>query len=138
MPVRRAVACLAGLALLVAGCSNSKTVAAKRPHTGDETASSVAGVQQITITTGNDLRFHPSTITVHPGRVRIVLDNTAQPGSGPPHDLQVTGLPIYAGLATAGEKTTAEFTAPAPGRYKFVCTLHVQQGQTGTLVVLSN
>jgi len=130
-----AAACAASL---LAGCSNGSTVAAKRPHQGTATASPLGnGVQQVTITTGNDLRFHPSTVVVHPGRVRIVLRNTAKVGSGPPHNLRVPNLPGAPGTATisAGQSAHWEFVAPAPGRYRFVCTIHVSQGQTGTLIV---
>lgn len=119
---------------LVAGCSNAESPSNKRPHNGTGTATAVGNVQQITITTGTDYRFHPSTIVVHPGRVRITLANTAR--SGPPHNLSVTGLPgAFVPLTGAGGSDAATFTAPAPGRYQFVCTIHVAQGQTGTLVV---
>jgi len=134
---RRAVVVLVGV-LALAACSNSSTVAAKRPRTGTGTATAASnGVQVVTVTTGNDYRFHPSTIVVHSGRVRIVLHNTAKPGQGAPHDLVVTGLPGQpgTGLASAGQTLDWEFVAPAPGKYRFVCTIHVEQGQTGTLIV---
>jgi plastocyanin len=126
---------LVGAATLVA-CSNGSTVAAKRAHPGRATATASAnGVQQVTITTGNDLRFHPSTIVVHPGKVTVTLDNTAKAGTGPPHNFSFMGMNSQ--LAAAGDKVQYSFIAPAPGTYSFVCTLHVEQGQTGTLVVTS-
>jgi plastocyanin len=68
--------------------------------------------------------------------VRVILDNTAVPGSGPPHNFQVTGLPgSFVPLTSAGKKQSVTFTAPAPGKYRFVCTIHQTQGQTGTLIV---
>lgn len=140
MPPRRLTVPLAGVAvaMLVASCSNTNSIAAKRPHLGSATASPVAGVQQITIKTGNDLRFHPSTLIVHPGRVRVVLDNTAVSGTGPPHDLQVTGLPgAFIPSTQPGHEQSVTFIAPAPGRYDFLCTFHATQGQTGTLIVTS-
>ncbi|MGI8678928.1 MAG: cupredoxin domain-containing protein [Jatrophihabitans sp.] len=128
-----AVCCVA----LPAACSNTESAQQKRPHNGTTTAaagSGGGGVQQITVTTGNDYRFHPSTLVVHPGQVRIVLKNTAR--SGPPHNLSVTGLPAaFVPLASAGGAQSSTFTAPAPGTYKFICTIHVAQGQTGTLIV---
>jgi plastocyanin len=128
------VAVLAAVSAL-AGCTNGKAAVAKNPHTGDVTASTVNGVQQVTLTTGPDLRFHPSTITVHRGRVHIVLKNIA-PDGGPPHNLQGTDLPgLVVGEVDAGQTQSTTFTAPAPGRYHFVCTFHQTQGQTGTLVV---
>ncbi len=123
--------------LTLAGCSNTQPAVSKNPHTGNETATTVAGVQQVVLTSGPDLRFHPSTITVHPGKVRITLKNIA-PNGGPPHNLdgaKVSGLLI--GEVDAGQTQSTTFTAPAPGRYRFVCTFHVAQGQTGTLVVES-
>lgn len=137
MPARRSVlACIALVALAATSCSNRESSVNKRPHAGAGTASTVDGVQQITITTGPDLRFHPSTITVHPGKVRIVLENNATGSGGPPHNLQVNGLPgAFVPLTAAGRIGVVTFTAPAPGRYKFVCTIHEQQGQNGVLVV---
>ena len=131
---------VAGVAVLVAGvatsCSNSRSAVQKEPHSGSGTATMVDGVQQITVLTGADLRFHPSTLIVHTGRVRIVLTNQTSTGNGPPHNLQVTGLPGAAvPLTPAGDGASVTFTAGTPGRYHFVCTIHVQQGQTGTLVV---
>lgn len=144
MLVRRAtprpVALLASVALFasaaptLAACSNAQSASEKRPHAGVGTASVRSGVQVITLTTGNDLRFHPSTIVAHPGRLRIVLHNTAR--SGAPHNLQVTGLPgAFVPTVGASNSTMATFTAPAPGEYTFVCTIHEAQGQTGKLIV---
>lgn len=133
MPARRIAACLAAVAALLAGCSNTEPAVNRNPHTGTATASSVGTVQQVTITTGDDYRFHPSTIVVHPGRVRIVLRHT---GTGGPHDWSLTGFPAaFVPLTQAGGTNSATFVAPSPGRYRFVCTIHVRQGQTGTLVV---
>ncbi len=122
--------------LLLAACSNRESPINKRPHTGTGTASAVAGVQQITVTAGLDYRFHPSTLVVHQGLVRIVLVNTEKPGSGPPHDVVFSGLPgADVPLAAAGEVHSVTFTAPAPGTYNFVCSIHARQNQTGKLIV---
>lgn len=134
MLLRRASVLVA--VVLLAGCSNRQSPINKRPHTGTGTASAVAGVQQITVTTGLDYRFHPSTLVVHPGRVRIVLVNTSKPGAGPPHDVVFRGLPAGdVPLAEAGQARSVTFTAPAPGTYNFVCSIHARQGQTGQLIV---
>jgi plastocyanin len=128
-------AALTALAL-VTGCSNNEPTINKNPHPGITTAADVAGVQQVRITTGVDLRFHPSTIVVRPGKVRIILVNTTGRGAGPPHNLDVTGIPgAFVPLTQFGETRQVTFTAPSPGRYRFVCTIHANQGQTGTLVV---
>jgi len=92
MSGRRTAVALVALALLAA-CTNREAEVNKRPHGGTGVASDVGGVQQVVVRSGVDLRFSPSTIIVHPGRVRIVLVNTAQPGAGPPHDLQAAKVP---------------------------------------------
>lgn len=129
-----ALACLALAApLLVSGCGGSDGGDGGGSTAAPASASTVDGVQQITIRTGDDLRFHPATISVHPGKVRVVLRNE---GKGPPHDWQVPTFPAaFVPLAGAGQTREATFTAPAPGRYQFVCTIHERQGQIGTMTV---
>jgi plastocyanin len=108
----------------------------RRPQTGTATAAIVNGVQEVTIEATDTYRFVPSTIVVHPGQVRIVLKNV---GTGAPHNWSLQGFPAdFVPLASAKQTQTATFMAPAPGRYTFVCTIHVQQGQTGTMIVVPN
>ena len=138
MTARALAPALTAVALVVAltGCSNQQASINRNPQSGSSTAAAVAGVQQVTVTAGDDYRFTPATITVHPGPVKITLINT---GTGAPHNLSITGFPAdFVPLASAKQTTSATFTAPAPGRYGFVCTIHVAQGQTGTLVVVPN
>ena len=133
--VTRAVSTSAALLLLVplVGCQ-TKSAIERNPHVGSTTASVTAGVQEVVITTDEDYRFTPTTITVHPGKVRITLKHV---GTGAPHDWSLVDFPAhYVPLVSAGQTKSVEFLAPAPGTYKFVCTIHVPQGQTGTLVVL--
>jgi plastocyanin len=119
---------------LVAGCSNRQAAPNRRGHTGSATASVENGVQQVTLTVDDKFRFSPSTITVHPGNVTITL---VHKGSGAPHDFSVDGHPgDDVPLVRAGGTESQTFTTPAPGTYRFVCTLHIAQGMTGTLVVL--
>jgi plastocyanin len=130
------VVVLAGLTL--AGCSNNRTASInRRPQsTASESASTVNGVQQITVDVDDTYRFSPDVITVHPGQVKITLVHL---GTGAPHDLSVVGFPAdFVPLVNPHGSTSATFTAPAPGRYQFVCTIHIAQGQTGSLVVLAN
>ena len=128
------LAVLFGGSVAVAGCSNTSASVNRNPHTGATTASVVDGVQKVTVDANDLYRFDPSTITVHPGRVEIELVNV---GKGAPHNWS---LPVVSGatspLAPTGEHSFVTFTAPAPGKYTYVCTIHVKQGQTGTLVVL--
>jgi plastocyanin len=122
--------------VLLAACTNAEPTINKAPHPGVSTASSNGGVQQVRVTTGVDLRFHPSTIVVHPGKVRIVLVNDTGKGVGPPHDLDILGIPgATVPLVQPRQTREVTFTAPSPGRYHFVCTIHAKQGQTGVLVV---
>lgn len=133
--VRIAGAVLAA-GLLLVGCSNRESPVNKRPHEGTGTASAVGGVQEITITTGVDLRFHPSTIVVHRGEVRLILKNVPTNGGGPPHDLTFAGMPFASVPYTpVGATSSVTFMAPAPGTYDFVCTIHAAQNQTGKLIV---
>jgi plastocyanin len=121
-------------AVLLAGCSNRSASINRRPQSsGSVTASVVDGVQQVTIYAGDTYRFSPDVITVHPGLIRVTLVHT---GTGAPHDLQVLGFPAdFVPLVSPKGTSTATFTAPAPGRYTFVCTIHQAQGQVGTLIV---
>jgi plastocyanin len=129
----------AALVLAATVACQSEASVNRAPHAGTGTASANGSAQQITITTGrttSDYRFHPSTVVVHPGRVQVVLVNAGRPGSGAPHDWSLTAHPgAFAPLVAAGGTSRTTFTAPAPGRYQFVCTIHTRQGQTGTLVV---
>jgi plastocyanin len=127
---------LLATSMLITGCQRQSSLN-RNPHTGSTTASAAAGgMQDVVITTDQSYRFKPSAITVHPGRVRITLKHV---GTGAPHDWSLQGFPAdYVGLVSPGQTKSVEFVAPGPGTYKFVCTIHVPQGQTGTLVVLPN
>jgi plastocyanin len=130
------VSVFAALVAVLAACTNTSSSANRRPHTGSATASVVDGVQQVTIAANDVDRFVPSTIYVHTGRmVKIVLVHT---GTGAPHNWQLNGFPAASvPLVTAqGQEASSTFMAPAPGKYEFVCSIHLRQGQTGTLVVL--
>ncbi len=119
--------------MVLTGCQRESSIN-RQPRTGSTTASATAGVQGVVITTDQKYRFSPSTITVHPGKVRITLKHV---GTGAPHDWSLLDFPAdYVGLVAAGQTRSVEFLAPAPGTYKFVCTIHVSQGQTGSLIVL--
>jgi plastocyanin len=125
--------------LTVASAAACAKAPINRPgNSGSGTASLVNGVQQITLTAGDDYRFHPATFTVHPGKVDVVLRNT---GAGAPHEFEVTGFPAtFVPLTPAGQTQHATFTAPPltngkTTRYEFVCGIHVRQGQVGTMIV---
>jgi plastocyanin len=132
-PVRAAAVVAAAVVLVVSGCSNSKPAVNRRPHTGATTAVPVNGLQRVTVDANDLYRFDPSTITVHPGRVEIDLMNV---GNGAPHNWSLLGFSYATPLTGSGQHSSITFTAPGPGTYTYVCTIHRKQGQTGTLVVL--
>ena len=124
------------MVLGVSACSNNQSAANREPYTGATTVAATSGVQQVTLHVGVSFRFTPSTITVHPGKVRITLVHDA---GGAPHNWQLLGIPgDFVGTVNDGQTGEVTFTAPSPGRYTFVCTIHERQGQTGTLIVLGS
>lgn len=136
MPRLALPAATAATAVLLAACSSSSG-----DKGGDAsesaTASGTGGAQQITVKAGDDLRFDPDAITVHPGSVTIRLVND---GQGAPHNLQLPKLPVgdWVPLTSAGQSASVTFQTPAAGTYQFVCSIHERQGQVGKLVVLPN
>jgi plastocyanin len=97
-------------------------------------SAAAGGVVEITVGTddGTALLFDPDEVSVPAGAtVRLTFVNE----STVPHNLTF-GDPIDAATATVvqpGAEETIEFTAPEPGEYTFVCTLH--PGMEGTLAV---
>jgi plastocyanin len=123
------------VAVGLAACQSQSSIN-RNPHSGAVTATMQNGIQTVVVTTGDNYRFNPSTITVHPGKVRITLEHK---GNGAPHDWQLQGFPAASvPLINPGQSKSIDFVAPAPGSYTFICSIHLKQGQTGTLVVLPN
>ena len=92
------------------------------------------GVQQVTIVGNNLLRFTPSIVHIHPGRVRITLEDMG----AYPHNLQIPALHVTSPSVTGDPGGTAvTFTVdfPAKGRYHFDCVYHASAGMLGTFVV---
>ena len=134
-----------GVALVLAvltGCSNSEPTlpAATRSTSAEGGAVQTAsdGVQEITLETGDDYVFTPSSFTVAPGPVRLTVRNTAEQlthnflftKGGGPADI-TPQIPYLA----PGDSKTIEFTATAPGDYPFQCSFHVALGQVGAMTV---
>ncbi|MPQ98053.1 hypothetical protein GB931_08995 [Modestobacter sp. I12A-02628] len=140
---RRTAGLLAGLALAVSvltGCGGSDGGDADATSSAAPGTVSVAadGVQEITLTTGDDYRFSPATFTVAPGEVRLTVDNTADQythnflftaGAGPADITEE--IPVLG----PGESKTITFTVQTPGDYPFECSFHVALGQVGTMTV---
>ncbi|SDO87627.1 Plastocyanin [Klenkia soli] len=130
------------LALGLVGCSNRTPAtpdATRTPDSGvGEVTTDAAGVQEITLETGDDYVFTPDTFTVAPGQVRLTVTNTAAQlthnfmfttGAGP---VDITEqIPLLA----PGQSETIEFTVTQPGDYPFECTFHTALGQVGTMTV---
>jgi plastocyanin len=108
---------------LASGCLVSATAAPARS----------ADVQlSISSSGGEGLAFAPDTAVVPPGAiVRIDFRNV----SSQAHNLTFPS-PISTGSRTiveAGASDVFDLVAPGPGRYPFVCTIHV--GMSGTMTV---
>ena len=97
-------------------------------------SASAGGGQPLTIgtTTNGELQFDPTTASVATGsQVALTFENR----DIVPHNLTF-GPPINAKTSTVVQPGASEdlsFTAPAPGSYEFLCTLH--PGMDGTLEV---
>ena len=120
--------------VLLSGCSNREM---RRPPPSGPAETTVRpgpdGVQAVDINVGDDYRFSPAVINVRVGQIRLTLHHV---GQGAPHTLYSAAVPgMRVGLVRSGETQSVQFTIAQPGRYRFVCTIHEAQGQTGTLVV---
>ncbi|MGA9161094.1 MAG: cupredoxin domain-containing protein [Actinomycetota bacterium] len=72
-----------------------------------------------------DFAFHPDCFTVASGSTISVANDDARP-----HTFTVTDTDVDLGLRGGG---TGETTAPPPGTYDFLCTIHPTM--EGTIVV---
>jgi plastocyanin len=128
-----AVLVAAGIAALVTGCSNRNAPQAGEPHSGNvRVTAGAGGVQAITLSGGDNLRFNPSTFHVHPGKVKITLRDSGTT----PHEFSFTGkLHLAIPMTMHGQSNSIQFTVHTPGRYPFVCDLHVRENMTGTMIV---
>ena len=119
-----------GPADLVGGGEETPAPSAAAPSAG-----SGGEATQVTIGTdsGAALQFDPTTASVPAGAtVRLTFENRS---TSVPHNLTFSG-PINAKTATIvdpGASEPLEFSAPEPGDYEFVCTLH--PGMEGVLTV---
>ena len=120
-----------------------------------------------TVTGSDNMRFTPAILRVKPGdKVTVTLKTvSALPKMAMAHNFVLLKADVDAaavatagaaaretnfvspkskaqiiaasGLAGAGETVTVEFTAPAAGKYQFICTFpaHFQAGMVGQLIV---
>ncbi|MEV0839496.1 plastocyanin/azurin family copper-binding protein [Actinocatenispora sera] len=152
---RAAAVAVAGLALLggVAGC-NARTPGSTAPqrsagHHGastsaDPTPSAAhssaradgggAGgqTQLVQLNATQQMRFQPSKVEVHPGRVTVRLHNTGSM----PHQWQVKGIDgAEIAIVAGGETQSVTFSVPRTGSFRMECSWHAQHGMYGTFLV---
>jgi plastocyanin len=134
---------LVAVMLVVGACSAqgqpSQNPAAVSPaptsSAAPSAAASPAGATvevQVATDTGADLQFAPSEVTVRSAAdVRLTFENR----STVPHNLTIQEpINVATSMVVApGTSETVQFTAPGPGEYAFVCTLH--PGMGGRLIV---
>lgn len=111
----------------LAGCGAAGH-AASPPRTG------AGSVQSLTIRVTDGLRFEPSALTVHPGRVRLTLVDTG----AYPHNIAFASLGRTSRSVSGSpgeQRTTLDLTLNRPGTYRFVCTYHSSAGMAGVLRV---
>jgi plastocyanin len=123
---RRAIFCavLASATVLAGSCSASPSA----------TPSMSAPALEVVVTTdmAAELRYVPAEVSV-PAHTAVRL--TFRNVSTQAHNLTIDA-PISRGTRTiveAGGSDTFDLVTPAPGRYSFVCTIHM--GMSGTLTV---
>lgn len=127
----------AACCLLLAACQHSQPPQVSAPQQGDVTVTAGPdGVQAVQVEANPQYRFVPATVRVGTGRVRITL----RVAGATPHNLTFTSL-VDAGRRVAvptlsgGVQQSIDFRVSTPGQYRFVCTIHQDLGQTGTLIV---
>ena len=116
-----------GVAVL-GGCGGS-THGPAQASGSSEAAIDQGGVQVVTVSAGNDLRFAQTALTAHPGKVKVVLDVTGSV----PHNLAFSDGPQGStGTVTKGQAVTTLVFAKS-GTYHFLCTIHPRM--QGTLTI---
>jgi plastocyanin len=109
--------------------------ASPSPTASESTGGAPSGEPvQITIgtDTGAELKFDPAELTVEAGAdLRVTFENRASV----PHNLtfQAPINVVTETVVAPGTSETVELTAPTPGEYAFVCTIH--PGMGGKLIV---
>ncbi|MFD0636339.1 Dyp-type peroxidase [Catenulispora yoronensis] len=95
------------------------------------------GIQRITVTADDSLRYHPSIIEAAPGTVEITFRNTgtvphtlSEDGSPRPGE-SAAGIPQLAG----GDQTTMSLKLTQPGDYPFQCGYHAAEGMYAVIRV---
>jgi plastocyanin len=127
-----AVAVLLG----AAGCQRQspRFQGAAAPTTVPPVAAKVGadGTQTVTLQMTDLLRFVPSTVVVHPGKITVTLANAG----GDPHQFEVPSLNVSTGNIPGHTTKTVTFTIPAgTNSFPFDCAYHTSEHMVGTLTV---
>jgi plastocyanin len=85
----------------------------------------------VVIKVNDGMSFTPSTVTVGVGTTDLKVENVGSI----PHNLAIPDFNVASPTVNGGQTVTVAVHAKRPGRYPFVCTLHVMNGMVGTLVV---
>jgi plastocyanin len=94
-----------------------------------------AGNQAVTLQMTDTLRFVPSAVVVHPGKVTMTLANAG----GDPHTFEVPALNVNTGNIPGHQTETITFTVPkGPVTYAFDCAYHTSEHMVGTITVLGS
>ncbi len=162
-----AVLCTVALTLSPALALGQAPKAAPKATAPKAAAKAAGAVKTIAVTATDSMRFAPAVIRVKAGqKVKVTLKSeSALPKMAMAHNFVllkagVDGAVVAtassmardtdyispkskaqiiaaSGLAGGGETVTVEFTAPAAGKYQFICTFpaHFQAGMVGQLIV---
>ncbi|GAA3391200.1 cupredoxin domain-containing protein [Cryptosporangium minutisporangium] len=87
------------------------------------------GIQRITVSLTDELKFVPDRVTAAPGVIEFRLQNVGVT----PHDMTVANA--TAGNVNGGQTTVLRVTVEKPGEYPFPCLYHAESGMRGVLEV---
>jgi len=87
------------------------------------------GVQRITVSLTDDLKFVPDRVSARPGVIEFRLQNVGVT----PHDMTVADTTV--GNLNGGRTAVLRVTVPKPGQYPFPCLYHAESGMRGVLEV---
>ncbi|HIH25899.1 cupredoxin domain-containing protein [Candidatus Woesearchaeota archaeon] len=137
--MKKAIALILILTLLVFGCSKQTTLTDDTQETEIEDVNTGANevitpgdVKEFTID-GSSYRFSPNILSVNKGDiVRINFVN-----SEGKHDLKIDGYNIGTKVIDGGQSDVLEFTADKTGEFEYYCSIgeHRQMGMVGKIVV---
>lgn len=87
------------------------------------------GVQRVTVTADDRLRFSPSAVRARTGTIEFTIRNAG----GAPHAFGVGSARVD--NLNGGETATVRVTVNKPGEYPYPCVYHASSGMQGTLEV---